>query len=399
MRSIRSVVLLLSMLPAAAVMPTASTAQILGIGVSITIAPPELPVYEQPPLPAPGYMWTPGYWSYGPDGYFWVPGTWVEPPSVGVLWTPGYWGWRDGAYAWSDGYWGPHIGFYGGVNYGFGYGGVGYEGGYWNNGAFAYNRTVNNFGGVSVTNVYSKTVIVNSTTINRTSFNGGTGGTTAQPTAQELAAHREQHVAATPAQAQHMQMASTNKALLASENKGHPLIAGTSKPGEFTGKGVVGSHDLRGATTTTLGTKSNATSNTMQGATQQGTKSNALTGTNAATGNLDKKGSANKLPTGTTTTDHKAVGGTQEHATINSATTPKTLNTPPSNATPQLRGATQNPGGGAQHPPGGQPAGTQRTPGGPVAAGMQHPPAGHPAATGGKPPPAKPGTPPAKPPG
>ena len=100
MRSIRSVVLLLSMLPAAAVMPTASTAQILGIGVSITIAPPELPVYEQPPLPAPGYMWTPGYWSYGPDGYFWVPGTWVEPPSVGVLWTPGYWGWRDGAYAW-----------------------------------------------------------------------------------------------------------------------------------------------------------------------------------------------------------------------------------------------------------------------------------------------------------
>ena len=33
----------------------------LSVGVSITLAPPVLPVYEQPPLPAPGYIWTPGY--------------------------------------------------------------------------------------------------------------------------------------------------------------------------------------------------------------------------------------------------------------------------------------------------------------------------------------------------
>jgi WXXGXW repeat (2 copies) len=88
----------------------------------IRIAPPELPVYEQPAIPAYGYIWAPGYWAYGPDGYFWVPGTWVQPPSVGLLWTPGYWGWHDGVYGWNAGYWGPHIGFYGGVNYGFGYG-------------------------------------------------------------------------------------------------------------------------------------------------------------------------------------------------------------------------------------------------------------------------------------
>ena len=86
--------------------------------IAITVAPPELPVYEQPALPAPGYIWTPGYWAYGSEGYFWVPGTWVQPPSVGLLWTPGYWGWRDGVYGWNAGYWGPHIGFYGGVNYG-----------------------------------------------------------------------------------------------------------------------------------------------------------------------------------------------------------------------------------------------------------------------------------------
>ena len=32
-------------------------------------------------------------------------------------------GWRS--LLWHAGYWGPHVGFYGGVNYGYGYGGVG----------------------------------------------------------------------------------------------------------------------------------------------------------------------------------------------------------------------------------------------------------------------------------
>ena len=51
-------------------MPVAAGAQI----IDITIAPPELPVYEQPPIPAPGYIWAPGYWAFDPDdGYYWVP--------------------------------------------------------------------------------------------------------------------------------------------------------------------------------------------------------------------------------------------------------------------------------------------------------------------------------------
>jgi hypothetical protein len=115
---------------------------------------------------------------------------------------------------------------------------VGYEGGYWNNGVFAYNRTVNNFGSVSITNVYSKTVIVNNN-VTRASFNGGAGGTTARPTPQEQAATREPHVAATPLQTQHAQAASTNKAMLASVNHGSPAIAATARPGQFEGKGVV----------------------------------------------------------------------------------------------------------------------------------------------------------------
>src|ERR1700720_975280 len=127
-------------------------------GVSITIAPPELPVYTQPMAPAEGYLWTPGYWAYGDEGYFWVPGTWVMAPEPGFLWTPGYWGWHNDSYAWNEGYWGNRVGFYGGVNYGYGYGGSGYEGGYWNHNRFSYNSSVNNFGGEHFRNTYDKRV-------------------------------------------------------------------------------------------------------------------------------------------------------------------------------------------------------------------------------------------------
>jgi len=40
-----------------------SAASFAQIGVSIMIAPPPLPVYEQPFCPEDGYMWTPGYWA------------------------------------------------------------------------------------------------------------------------------------------------------------------------------------------------------------------------------------------------------------------------------------------------------------------------------------------------
>src|ERR1700690_73777 len=107
MRSVRGIRMWLLLLLLLAV--PASWAQV-SIGVSIHVGPPALPVYVQPVCPAPGYIWTPGYWAYGPAGYFWVPGTWVMAPSVGVLWTPGYWGWGGGGYAWHSGYWGPHVG-------------------------------------------------------------------------------------------------------------------------------------------------------------------------------------------------------------------------------------------------------------------------------------------------
>src|SRR5580658_5945780 len=106
--------------------------------------PPELPDYSQPECPGDNYLWTPGYWAYSDAGYYWVPGAWVMAPYVGALWTPPWWGYADSSYIWHAGYWGPYVGFYGGIDYGFGYTGRGFYGGYWQNGLFNYNRAVLN---------------------------------------------------------------------------------------------------------------------------------------------------------------------------------------------------------------------------------------------------------------
>jgi WXXGXW repeat (2 copies) len=227
--------LLLLVIPAA--LSTSSSAQ-FGVGVAVRFGPPALPIYAQPICPGPGYLWTPGYWAWNDDGgYYWVPGTWVVAP-IGMLWTPGYWGWGGGLYAWHPGYWGPHVGFYGGINYGFGYGGVGFFGGEWRRGAFFYNTAVVRVDTVHVTNVYvNRTVVVNNES--RVAFNGGQGGVAARSTAAEEAAAREPHQAALSAQAQHERAASQNKAMFASANHGAPAVAATGRPGEFSGHNVV----------------------------------------------------------------------------------------------------------------------------------------------------------------
>jgi hypothetical protein len=228
----------------AAVLLAMSTASFAQFRVAITVGPPALPVYEQPLCPGDGYMWTPGYWYWDDDisDYYWVPGTWVMAPEVGFLWTPGWWGWGGEAFMWHEGYWGPTIGFYGGINYGFGYFGVGFAGGRWDNGHFFYNRAVMNVDVTNIHNVYNTTV-VNNSTINRVSYNGGNGGVTARPTPQEEAAEHDRHVPPSAAQTQHVQAARGNPELRASANHGKPPIAATEKPGEFTGHGVVQARD------------------------------------------------------------------------------------------------------------------------------------------------------------
>ncbi len=215
--------------------PAASPA---GVSVSVTIGPPALPVYVQPLIPGPGFIWVPGYWAWDPGfGYYWVPGVWVPAPFVGALWTPGYWAWSDGLYIWREGYWGPVVGFYGGINYGFGYTGSGYYGGYWSGGRYYYNRTVNNINVTNITTVYSKPVV--NVRPRGASFNGGRGGTTARPTSEQLAAARQQRSPLTSEQKHHMQLARSDPKQRATENHGRPAIAATMKPGAFTGHGVV----------------------------------------------------------------------------------------------------------------------------------------------------------------
>ncbi len=167
-------------------LPAVSSA---GVFLSIRIAPPALEVYQQPLCPTDGYLWTPGYWGYGNAGYYWIRGAWVAPPQPGFLWTPGYWGFSDGLYAFNAGYWGPTVGFYGGVNYGFGYGGSGFDGGRWQGSHFAYNTAVSRVNTSVIHNTYSQSAVNRGN--NRTSFNGGPGGISARPSSAEAATARE----------------------------------------------------------------------------------------------------------------------------------------------------------------------------------------------------------------
>ena len=216
-----------------AALALAPAASFAGVFISVGFAPPALPVYTQPICPGDGYLWNPGYWAYGDEGYYWVPGVWVEPPSVGLLWTPGYWGFNNGAYLFNAGYWGPHVGFYGGINYGFGFGGSGFYGGEWRGGHFAYNTAYSHVDNTVIHNTYVNRTTINNTTINNshTSFNGGQGGVAARPTAQEASYQHENHVAPTSAQQSHVLAARSEPSNFAKANGGHPAMAAIQRPG------------------------------------------------------------------------------------------------------------------------------------------------------------------------
>ncbi|MGO9515712.1 MAG: hypothetical protein ACLPND_01575 [Candidatus Korobacteraceae bacterium] len=120
------------------------------------------------------------------------------------------------------------MGFYGGINYGFGYFGHGYEGGRWNNGHFFYNTTVNNVNVNSIHNVYNTRV--NEATVNHVSYNGGKGGIDARPTSQEEAAAIEKHIGPVAAQTQHAWSARNNPQQRFSANHGAPPAVATPRP-------------------------------------------------------------------------------------------------------------------------------------------------------------------------
>jgi hypothetical protein len=193
-------------------------------------------------------MWTPGYWAWGPAGYYWVPGAWVEAPYMGALWTPGYWGFYGGRYLFYPGHWGLHIGFYGGINYGFGYLGFGYEGGYWNSGRFFYNRVYNHINERVVHNVYEFRAPVHGYSAPRgnydqhnnnaprgnydshASFRGGPGGIQSHPQPSEGAAWHEPTAPRMSTQVQHAQTYQSNRGQFANANHGRPTTPAVSRP-------------------------------------------------------------------------------------------------------------------------------------------------------------------------
>ena len=61
-----------------------------------------------------------------------------------------------------------------------------------------------------------------------------------------MAAAHDRHVEATSEQRQQVNLAHSNPSLRASQNNGRPPIAATSRPGSFTGAGVVGARQAGG---------------------------------------------------------------------------------------------------------------------------------------------------------
>ena len=154
------------------------------IYITVTTAPPALPVYEQPPCPEEGWMWSHGYWAWDDDGYYWVPGEWVPAPYTGAMWTPPWWGWQNGRYLFHEGYWGNEVGYYGGIDYGYGYMGEGFSGGEWRDGRFAYNTAVMRVNPTVIRNTYVNETIVRERTIpneRHVAYNGGPNGIRHEP--------------------------------------------------------------------------------------------------------------------------------------------------------------------------------------------------------------------------
>jgi len=204
--------------------------------IGVQIAPPPMPYMQQPPLPAPNAIWTPGYWAWDDwwGDYYWVPGTWVQPPRAGLLWTPGWWAYSAGRYRWHAGYWAPKVGWYGGINYGYGYNGHGYDGGAWRGGRFFYNNAVTNVRMSGIDAVYSRPIdlkprtVVNNT---RVSYAGGPGGAIGRPSPAQMAAGRGAHITPVPDQTAVMRAAQANRDAFSTVNMGHPKVVALSHPG------------------------------------------------------------------------------------------------------------------------------------------------------------------------
>ena len=278
-------------------LPLASTSAY--VAVSVGIAPPAIPIYTQPYCPGPGYIWTPGYWAYGDFGYYWVPGVWVYPPQIGFLWTPGYWGYRGGSYVFNNGYWGPTVGFYGGINYGFGYGGRGYYGGEWVGNTFRYNTAVTRVDTAVIHNTYVNREVVNKNVGSRAGFNGP-GGAKAQPTQQERAAAKAKHSPATSEQRARVEAARKDPALQAKNNKGKPDAQAIEALDRNNGRQAAAEAERSGGAQKEAGDRNRAGAQNQAGVAKQASAEKAKGGTTQSANRSHQTAQADRSPKKTT---------------------------------------------------------------------------------------------------
>ena len=331
-------------------LPLASYAQ---VGISVNFAPPPLPVYEQPPCPVAGYIWTPGYWGWGDEDYYWVPGAWVPPPSVGLLWTPSWWGWNNGAYGFNQGYWGPTVGFYGGVNYGYGYTGNGYWGGRWNGNTFNYNTAVTRVNTNVVHNTYVNNSVTNQLNANRASFNGPNGVNAQETAAQKAAAANAKKIPPTSQQLARQQAASKDQNLRASVNKGKPNADAINSfnKSEGVGQGKGGAQGLGAAAGAGAGKGENKIGNASE-LNRQGAGAGQGKGGAQGPGTAAGVGKAENKPGHVAEHHAQGAGGSGQHANKvaveNHANKQRNLQ---GNQGKAHSGKIAEPGGGAAHGP------------------------------------------------
>jgi len=144
------------------------------------------------------------------------------------MWTPGYWSWSHHMltmYTFHSGYWAFHVGYYGGVNYGNGYGGFGYSGGVWHGGLFAYNLEIVNVNSQYVRETFRDPGLVDRGYIereNHAGFNGGPAGVNYHISPEEQAVEHEKHWDPTAFQMQYETGIRNDQAYWYNTNHGQP---------------------------------------------------------------------------------------------------------------------------------------------------------------------------------
>jgi hypothetical protein len=75
-----------------------------GVGIYVNVAPPAPIVEAPPPVPQPGYVWAPGYYSWVNGAHVWVPGHYIAG-RPGWHWVPDRWVQRGPRYVYVAGHW------------------------------------------------------------------------------------------------------------------------------------------------------------------------------------------------------------------------------------------------------------------------------------------------------